>query len=151
MSAHDLSFDLIDPITGEVLDPGSADQLCAALDRLLPRLVELRAAEQSLRRAIGALALGERRTEHVVGHEWRATVERPATTWDRSTLKRIWEQHEAARRYLRIEAIAPQLREVDQLRRSSGPGVEAFREELLAAERPSEAAPVVKVHRLKAA
>lgn len=147
MSMQDLTFDVIDPLTGEVISADDPDALCDALDRLLPQLAQLRAGEQQIRRALGQLTRQERRTESVYGQRWQATVEHPATTWDRGVLRRLWEEVPEAREFLRLEAVAVDRRAVEQLRKGSGPGVEHFRDELLAAERPSEAAPLIKLRR----
>ena len=136
---------IIDPITGEVINPQDADALCEALARVQEQSATLRSAELAMRHAIGALANSDTRTARVVGHRYQASVERPATTWDNATLKRLWEEVPEARRYLRIDRVMPALREVGALRKSSGPGVEAFRDALLSAEKPSTGAPTVKV------
>jgi hypothetical protein len=147
MDGMDLRFELLDPITGEVISADDPDAICDALDRLRPQLDQLRAAEQQLRRALGDLTHQAQRTEHVIGRRWHATVEHAATTWDRGTLRRLWEEVPEARAFLRLEQVGVDRRAIDQLRRGTGPGVASFRDALLEAERPSEAAPLIRLRR----
>ena len=137
--------EIMDPMTGEVINGRDPDAMCEALQRIQAQVAQLRSAELSLRHALGELAMSEARTSHVVGRRFRATIERPAATWDNATLRRLWDEMPEARAYLRIERVAPALREIAALKKSNGPGVEAFREALLAAEKPSTGAPTVRV------
>lgn len=140
-----LSTIIADPLTGEIIPEHDADALCEALQRIQAEQGRLRSGELAMRGALARLATGDERTAHVIGARFRATIERPAPTWDNATLRRLWEERPEARAYLRLEKVAPALREIAKLRKSSGPGVESFRDELLAAEKPSSGVPSVKV------
>jgi hypothetical protein len=137
--------EIVDPMTGEVVSAVDADGLCEALARIQGEQARLRVAELAMRHALGTLAASETRTAKIVGRRFEARIERPGSTWDNSTLRRLWDEYPEARRYLRIERVAPAMREVAQLRKSNGPGVEAFRDALLAAEKPGSGAPTVKI------
>lgn len=148
---ENMSTIIADPLTGEIIPERDADALCEALQRIQAEQARLRQGELAMRGALARMAPeGDERTAHVIGSRFRATIERPAPTWDNGTLRRLYEERPEARPYLRLEKVAPALREVAKLRKSSGPGVESFRDELLAAEKPSSGIPSVKVVAIEA-
>lgn len=138
-----------DPCTGEVIDPTNADHLIAAWERLKMRIEQLEAYKALYTMAIDGLTRHEAKTERVCGATRQVVVEHPGVDFDQATLKRLWEMKpELAKQYLRIERVGVQAREYDKLHRMSGPpDLEAFRRELMSAEKPSNRRPSIRIEK----
>lgn len=139
--------ELIDPTTGEIVDLADVDQMIDAWERLRKHDAEIYAAKATLARALAALTVGDTKARRVQGHRRKAVVEMPGASWDKPLLKEAWNAYPQFRdTYLRIETIAPQLREIKKIRSTSGPkDFETFKKIVLAAERPATANPSIKV------
>lgn len=137
--------EILDPITGEIVALDDADALCESLARIQAESGRLRVAEVAIRHALGALVVAETRTAKIIGRRYEARIERPGSSWDNATLRRLWDEYPTARQYMRIERIAPAMREIALLRNSNGPGVDPFKEQLLGAEKPSSAPPSIRI------
>ena len=122
---------------GVLVDVTNVDELATAYE-------EIRAAEQALRtrkllvvEALARHAIGTAKTERVRGQVRRVKIEQPRASWDAGALRRVWEEFPNYRdRYLRIEKIGVQVREIKKLRHEMGPPeFEEFRRLVLKAER----------------
>lgn len=141
----DLPDAIEDPTTGVQVPTSDIDELAEAHDRIERSLRVLQAAAKLIRMAIARRASQEARTVRVRGERHRLRVEWPPMNWAQPVLKALWAAHPVlAPKYLRIDRLAPQAREIAKLRKESGPDeFMTFRERLLAAEEPSTAPPRV--------
>lgn len=132
---------------GVLVDVSNVDELATAYE-------EIRAAEQALRtrkllvvEALARHATGTARTERVRGQVRRVKIEQPRASWDAGALKRVWERFSTYRdRYLKIEKIGVQMREIKKLRHEAGPPeFEEFRRLVLEAERGPTGQPRITI------
>lgn len=140
---------IIDPTTGELVELHDVDQLIDCLERVEAHDRLIYSIKSQVKQAIAALAdrKDDAKTVRVRGHRRRAKIEFPGTTWDNSKLKEAWHSYPNLRdQALRIEKIAPMLREVNKMRGESGPpDFEQFKRMILGAEKPSTANPTVTI------
>lgn len=136
---------IIDPTTGEVIDRKNVDQLAEAYGRIDAAYREMGDSLKSIRMAFAELSYGDARTRRVRGERHRVRLEMPANTWNQKKLREAWDDFPAiAQEFIRIERLAPKLREVKKIQEESGPrDFLAFRKLLLEAEEPSNAPPRV--------
>jgi hypothetical protein len=146
--------DLIDPTTGEVIDPNDTDALIASFDRCTTAVRTLGETLSSLRVRLAELASrsdpsGTRKTLRVAGCERIAVVTLPDESWDQSKLKEAWNSFPALRdRYLRIGTVNVQAVPYKQLLGTSGePSLETFKQMLQSANRGRMGLPAVKVEK----
>jgi hypothetical protein len=143
--------DLCDPITGQVLDQGDADQLIDAYERAEEHSRTLYHYLLTLRRLIAEKAPeeGPSRTRRVQGQRRRATVCLPADKWDQSKLKEVWHSFpDLAPQYLRIESIGIRAVEFKKLLGTGGPpNVETVKRMIVSANRGPQGLPTVKVEK----
>lgn len=152
-SPEDPAFDnsIVCPVTGELVELTDVDGLIDVFERVKKAQVELveplRFAEMTIRRALGNLTQGETRTRRVAGRRRKAVVEMPGDAYDQSVLKEAFNSYPQFRdEYLRIESIAPKLREVKKLLGTAGPPeLMQFRSMVEAANRGPIGTPTVKV------
>lgn len=132
---------------GVLVDVTNVDELATAYE-------EIRAAEQALRtrkllvvEALARHATGTARTERVRGQVRRVKIEQPRASWDQKMLRQAWEQYPHYRdRYLKIEKIGVQMREIKKLRHEAGPPeFEEFRRLVLEAERGPTGQPRITI------
>lgn len=149
MSTTDEIGVFLDPFTTELIDTDNADHLIDALERVKVRLESLAAWRLVIEEAIARKARHEAKTERVCGERRQVVIEFPGVDFAQPNLKRLWETRpDIAPTVLRIERIGVQLREYDKLHRMSGPAeFEEFRRELMAAERPSNRKPSIRIEK----
>lgn len=143
--------ELIDPVTGEIVDTADVDQLCAALERTKDMRDRLSAFSAVLSLELKNKTTGELMTRHVRGREWTATVTMPSKSFDQSRLREIANSYpQYATEYLRIERYAVNLTPYKKLLNTAtdDPAFGNFKNMLTAAEREPTAPPWVKVERL---
>ena len=133
---------------GELVDDGDIDALADALERVKRDIGKLYRVKDALTEAIIThipAAVG--RTHRVRGQRVRLKVVFPAESFDGATLKRLWSEHpDYAARYLRVESIAPNMREVQKLKNEVGPAqFMDFREQLLGANRGITGRPTITI------
>jgi hypothetical protein len=140
---------LIDPFTGELIDPENADHLIDSLERLDNYAESIKAWRLVIEEHILRKTRNAAKTERVNGERRQVVIEHPGITFDQRSLKRLWEDNpKFAKLYLRIEQVGVQKREYDKLNRMSGPqDQEEFRRELMAAERVSTSKPRIKIEK----
>ena len=149
MSTTEETNELTDPFTTELIDTDNAAHLIDALERVKVRQESLAAWRLVIEEAIARKARHEAKTERVCGQRRQVVVEFPGVDFDQATLKRLWTSRpDVAPQVLRIERVGVQLREYDKLHRMSGPAAfEEFRRELIAAERPSNRKPSIRIEK----
>lgn len=143
---------IVDPTTGEEIDPTDVDALAEAVIRLEDLSRKVRVALAEMRIAIGQVVRvdSDAATWRVRGRRHRIKVVLPGSNWDQATLKRaIVEYGRLAARYIRPEVFGVVAKEIKKLRRETGgiqnPTFNAFKDLLLGAERPTTAAPKVEL------
>lgn len=140
-------YEIENPITRKAVPVDDADALIELVDAVNEKLRELYDARDRAALALAEKAEGTGKTRYVRGYKRVCKVEMPATSWDNARLKEAWYAYPAlADEYLRVERIAPRLREVEKLRNTSGPpDFEQFKQMVLGAEREPTAPPRIKV------
>ena len=131
------------PLTGRVIDTDDPDELIDLFEELKEIDGRLYVAKIEIQRSLAARCENKKKTERVAGRRRVARIEHPSTTWNNAKLKEVWNSYpELAPKYLRIESVAPQLREVDKLRGTSGPpDLETVKKMILDAEQQPTANP----------
>lgn len=142
--------EIVDPLTGEVIAADDLDALIDLHERCKREADRLYVAKTLSAKALALATSGEAKTRRLVTASGRKIkVEMPSTTWNNATLKRCYAAFppEIRDQYLRIEAIAPQLREVNKLRETTceDATLAAFKQQVLAAEQPATSTPKVTV------
>lgn len=139
--------ELIDLLTGEILDRKDADALIASFERADRTYKKLAEQRRQIAFALAALTSGETRTRRVRGPVRQAKVEMPEQAYSQPILKEAWNSFPVlSREYLRIGVIDVQRREVAKLAGTSGPpDFEQFKRMLKSAECHSDAAPRITV------
>lgn len=139
--------DLIDPSTGELLDPACVDALAEAHERLKAKEAELCASRQLIARRLAALTEGTAKTRRLRGERTRVKVEMPEPGWNQSQLKSVLNAYPLiAPKYLRIGSVYPIARELAKLRNETGDdSFGNFRDMVLAAELPPSGAPRITI------
>lgn len=142
-----LSTHILDPITGELLDPADIDSLIDAYERIDARDKQHYAAKLAIRQALASRTEGDAKTRRVQGHRRKAIVEMPSDSWDQAKLKQIWELYPDLREQcLKIDSIGVKLREYKKLVNTSGtPEFQAFRDNVTAANKGQTGTPTVKI------
>lgn len=142
-------LELVDPLTGEVVDRKDRDGLIAAFDRTQQKDRELYAFKRALAFALAALTDGEKKTRRVLGHTRCAKVEMPDESLDQSKLKEAYGRFPRFREmYLRIESIGIVAKEWKKALETSGEeDFEAFKSVVKSAIRPPTATPRITVEK----
>ena len=138
-----------DPITGEIVDFDSIDDLIDSYERMKTLNDRLYAHIVICKQVLAKHTVGTTKTRRVIGERRAAKIEMPDDSWDNKTLKELWEQdQELAKQYLRIEKIAPQMREVKKLLASNGnEKFQNFRNRLLAANNGPSGNPTITIEK----
>jgi hypothetical protein len=107
----------VDIATGEEIAHDDMDALIASYERASDLYVLAKDARYQLQALIGAHAKGDTRTQRLRTKDGvEVLVERHAVSYRQAALKRLWKEYPTfAKRYLRIERIAPALREIKKL------------------------------------
>lgn len=140
-------FDLIDPLTGEVLDRDDIDGLISAYARLKSVNDRCYAVLLELRRILASKTEGDAKVRRVRGRSRVAKVEFPSDSWDQSLLKEAFNAYPQHRdSVLKIDSIGVMLREYRKLVNSSGePDFNSFRDMVTKANRGQTGTPTVTV------
>ena len=136
---------VMDPRTGEVIDPKDVDALAekyAELDAIAKQIGE---TLRAIRLALSDLSQGDAQTRRVRGERSRVKLVFDGPRWNQGTLRQIWKQYPLlAPDFIRIERLAPKLVEVRKLQNEcGGQDFAHFRKLLLDAEEPNTAPPRV--------
>lgn len=144
---------ILDPITGEILDPADAtyiDDLIDSYERISALDSKLYAAKCAIRQALADRTEGDAKTRRVAGKRRLVKLEFPGDKFEQSILKEAWQSYPQFRdEYLRIAEIAPKLREVKKLENLSGDeSLCCFRDIVLSANKGNGGAlPTVKIEK----
>lgn len=142
-----LAADIVDPFSGEIIDPQDTDALIDCLERVKKASDGLRTTEMLVREKLVAMTEGDAKTRRVAGRRRKVVIEMPDDSWDQSILKEAFNsfpQHRDG--YLRIEKLAPKIREYKKLVNTSGPDdLMTFRGMLEKANRGQTGTPSVKI------
>ncbi len=142
--------EIIDPLTGEVIDREDNDALISAYERVNRTYNKLKAVRVQLAIAMAERTVpGEKRTRRLAGHLRLAKIEMPGDYFAQDLLKEAWNSYPHLRdQYLRIAQIDPKLTEVKKLWETSGePDLESFKRILAQARQPSTATPTITIER----
>ena len=139
--------ELLDPVTQEIIDLNSLDEMVDAYRRLKPQMEKIQNSMYILRKSIGAMTQGETKTRRVRSDRYKVKVELPSTTFEQSMLKEAWNPYPIYREdYLKIDTIGVKRRELDKMRGTTGSDAfGSFRKMVLDAERESWQAPTVTI------
>lgn len=131
------------PITGEIVCTMS--EVGRELSELKEFMGQMRAYELTLRAAVNSVCLRDESslTSYIHCEKGRVKVTHSAPAWDNIQLKKLWDI-EDAKKYLRIERIAPNLREIKKLEKETG-GDEflKLKSDILGCKRESTSLPTV--------
>jgi len=142
-------FDVIDPTTGEVVDPTDPDALVDAYDRIDKRCKVFNEARRRIAAAIAELTEGPKKTRRVRGQRRVAKVAMPDDYWNQSILKEAWHAYPDLRdEFLAIERIRVKKREWKKAEGTSGPkDFETFKGMVAQANVGPSGAPRVSIER----
>ena len=105
-----------DPLTGEIIDTDSIDQMLDRFEALDEFNRKLYGTLLALRRAIAAKTEGDGVTRRVAGRLRRAKVIMPDESFDQTRLKALWNEYPAlAQEYLKIDTVGVRKREYAKL------------------------------------
>lgn len=142
-----MAAELVNPDTGEVVDPADVDALAAGFLRAKEAAEAMRTLQHRFGLALAALARGEARTRRVRGDHVRVKVEMPPDSFDQGVLKELWSHYPAfARTFIAVERLKVKMAEYKKAANESGPPeFEDFKRALLAANRGPQGLPAVTV------
>lgn len=143
-----LSAQLMNPLTGALVDTDDIDSLIRACDDAKRQLDDLRCFEDMLRRTIGERATGTTKTRRIRGKQLVAKVEMPDDTWDNSILKEAWNSYPDLRdEFLKISTVGVKLREFKKMvgTTSDDAKFETLKKMISSAKKPATAAPKVTI------
>lgn len=142
--------EIMDPLTGEILDVGSSDGLINVWERLCAIDSAIRTAKLLIRDELGVRATeGDGRTKFVQGETRTAKIVLPSSKWNQQRMRELWDRFpRISGEYLRITELAPNLGKVNKLRSTTAEGdLETFRILLLASEQDPTTAPTITIER----
>lgn len=141
------ALEIVDPLTGEVIDREDADALIDAFERINEHAKEVYAAKTDVASAIADLTSGDAKTRRVKGQRRKAKVEMPSATWNQSKLKEAFNAYPQHRDdYLKIGSISPKLTPIKQMESTTGEkDFQMFRSLVLGAKREPTGAPRVTI------
>lgn len=143
--------EIVDPLTGELVDPADHDALIDLYERCRAFDSKIYVAKVLAAKALAAATSGDTLTRRLVTKSGRKIkIEMPGTFFENSVLKEAWHSYPQFReQYLRIGTVEPQLREVKKLRNTTCDSevLETFKKVVLAAEKPSGATPRITVEK----
>src|SRR4030095_1234891 len=117
----DTQQELLDPTTGEIVDPTNVDDLIACYMRVAQKSGELYDLKKNLARRLYAMTSGDTKTRRLRGERLAVKVEAPDDEWDSSVLRAAWERYPALRdEFLKIESIGVRIREWKKLHGTAG-------------------------------
>ena len=141
--------DLIDPTTGEVVDPTDPDALVDAFERIEKRCRVFNEARRRMASALADLTEGDKKTRRVRGQSRVAKVTMPDDYWNQAILKEAWHAYPALRdEVLSIDRIRVKKREWKKAEGTSGPkDFETFKGMVAQANAGPSGAPRVSIER----
>jgi hypothetical protein len=122
--SHGVAEDLIDPVTGEIVDTGDLDQLADAFERVRDIEKKLGASKAMIVAAMTAMVSSDvtTRTVRVRGQRRRVKIELPDDSWDQSRLREAYDNYPQFRaEFLQIAEFRVRLRELRKSAAESGP------------------------------
>ncbi len=140
--------ELVNPITGEIVDETSIDDLIDCYEYIDRKDKQLYAVKQRIKQLLLARTEGDATTRRVAGQRRKAKVTLSAETFDQAVLKTLWARFpELAAQFMRIESLAVQLREFKKLVNTSSDQANfiAFRDALTAAHRGRTGSPSISI------
>ncbi len=142
-----MANELIDPLTGEVIDDTSADAMLQAYSRLEEVDRAIYDFKCAVRDRIGRMTSGDAKTRRVRGEKWRAVVTMPDSKLDQSQIKSVWNAYPQFRdQCLKIGIIDLKKREWGKIANESGPDdFMNFKKMVLAAILPPTGLPSIKI------
>ena len=128
-------------------EAGDIDGMAIMLTNVKAEIAKLRATECILRTQLANMTTGDAKTRRLVGEMVKLKIEMPSDMWQQSVLKTLWvDDVEMSSIYLRVDRLAPNLREVKKLENASGNARFAeYKRRLLSARQASTSLPVVTV------
>ena len=135
------------PLDGELVDVTDIDALISLYERVDQFDKQCFRCKQLIREALGNLTEGDAKTRRVQGEQRKAKLEFPSDNWDQSILREAFQSYPQYRdEFLRIEKLAPRLRDVRKLINTTGSdALNTFRDMVVGARRPSTAPPTLKI------
>lgn len=146
-------IEILDPITGEVIDTDDTDALIDCFERLKNRIAELYNTHNLVldrfKKRIGPLQDQDKRTHRILGKTRVAKLEFPPDTWNGSILKEAWNSFPKHRdQLLRIDSIGVKAREFKKFQEAKGEkDWETFRDMIARAKRPGTRNPKVTIEK----
>ena len=141
--------DIIDPLTGEVLDLDSIDALADAYQRITETMAALGPIKQAIAKRLGDMTEGEARTRRLRGETTRVKVEMPADSYDSGQLQSALNAFpKLGAEYLRIARVEPIRSEVKKLAsESGGEAFKTFKGMVMAANNGQTGTPKITIER----
>ena len=142
--------EIINPFTGEVVATTDIDGLVDMLEQLCKSENAAALAKREITAALVAKTDAEKittKTRRVRGNLRRVKITMPDTSWDQGILKEVfnaWPQWRDT--FLRIERLAPKMKEINKARSESGPeDYNACVQMIVKAEKPSTGMPSISI------
>jgi len=142
-----INSEIIDPTTGEVIDPANADSLIDAYERIKEKNDICYSVLLSIRHAMASLTVGDAKTRRIQGKRRKAKLEMPSDSWEQAKLREAWNEYPDLRdQVLKIDTIGVRMTEYKKLVNTAGDAtVEEFRDVITSANRGPTGSPTVKI------
>lgn len=140
--------ELMNPLTGEIVDRESIDELIDALEFLKDKNDRIYAAMCEIRRLLADRCEGDAITRRVAGKRRSAKVVKPDESFEQPVLKDLWERYpQLSGQYLKIATLGVQMKNFNKMRTTSSdqPDFVAFRDAMTAASKGRAGLPTVTV------
>lgn len=140
--------ELMNPLTGEIIDRESIDDLIDHLESLTDLSKRMYAVQCEIRTLLEAKCEGDAVTRRVQGKHRRAKIVLPDESFEQSVLKELWNSHhDLAQQYLKIGTLNVQMKEFNKLRKTSTDqaALQFFRDAMTAASKGRSGLPTVTV------
>lgn len=140
-------FELVDPLTGEILDRDNVDDLIDSYERLKQTSDRCYAVQMEIRRILADKTEGDAKTRRIRGKRRAAKITMPDDSWDQSILREAFHSYPQHRdECLKIDTVKVMLREYKKLVNTSGPpDFETFRDMVTKANRGPTGTPALAV------
>lgn len=150
VDVHAVELTLMNPLSGEIIDPDSVDDMIDQLESIKAINRQLYAVELQLRDRLAALTEGDAKTRRIRGERRAAKIEMPGLGWEQSKLKEAFAQFPEFRdEVLKIDSIGVKLAEYKKLKNTSSDDPEflKFRDAITAACKGPTGNPSVTVEK----
>lgn len=143
--------EILDPTSGELIQPTDVDGLIALYGKLKERSDAIKVMQYQIREALAAMTTGETKTRRVEGAAHAGKLEWPSDEWDDAELLRLYREWPELRdRWLTIKKVGVKAVEFKKAlaMNSTEPGVNEFRDAIAACKlKPKATAPTLTVER----